>query len=102
MNTETIDLILTSRPKQKSNVMGQEVLEEMVVYDAETEIGYSLNGSARSIWDLCDGTRSVEEICRVLAEPLDVSSDLLHEDVTTLVKELSKLGLLVLDEQEDK
>lgn len=102
MNTEPIDLILTSNPRQKENVMAQEVLEEMVIYDAETEIGYSLNGSARSIWDLCDGKRSVERICQELAEPLKVSPDLLHEDVSILVGELSKLGLLVLDQKEDK
>lgn len=102
MNTESVDLILISNPRQKENVMAQEVLEEMVLYDAETEIGYSLNGSARSIWDLCDGTRSVEGICRELAEPLDVSPDLLHEDVSRLVDELLKLGLLVLKQEGDE
>ncbi len=102
MNTEPIDLILTSNPRQKENVMAQEVLEEMVLYDAETEIGYSLNSSARLIWDLCDGTRSVERICKELAEPLEVSPDLLHGDVSFLIGELAKLGLLVLDQKEDK
>lgn len=102
MNTDAIDVILTARPKQKPNVMAQEVLEEMVLYDAETEIGYSLNGSARSIWDLCDGTRSVEGICKALADPLDISPDLLHGDVTMLIDELSKLGLLALNQGADE
>jgi hypothetical protein len=80
--------------------MAQRVLEEMVLYDAETETGYSLNDSARAIWDLCDGRRSVQRICEELAESMDVAPDLLHEDVVTLVSDLQAKGLLIANESE--
>ena len=75
--------------------MAQHVLEEMVLYDEQTEIGYSLNASARSIWDLCDGARSIQDICSALAGDLQVEPELLQDDVLEAVNNLAQLGLLL-------
>ena len=86
---------LSSYPQPKQGVMAQHVLEEMVLYDEKTEIGYSLNASARSIWDLCDGARSIRDICNALASDLQVEPELLHDDVLEAVNNLAQLGLLL-------
>lgn len=97
----SLDLTLSTSPRKKAGVMAQQVLDEMVLYDGNTEMGYSLNASARSIWDLCDGERSLEAICDEIAKDLDIQADLLHEDVKTTVKDLMELGLLKVGAQEN-
>ncbi len=88
------DIPLTFSPHKKAGVMAQQVLDEMVLYDGNTEMGYSLNASARSIWDLCDGSRTLATICDAIAEELEIEPTMLHSDVRTTVSELLKLGLL--------
>ena len=87
-------LTLSSVPVQKQNVMAQGVLDEMVLYDGGEEIGYTLNASARSIWDLCDGRRSVLDICTNLGTHLQVDPKLLEDDVLTAINHFASLGLL--------
>ena len=96
----TFDLSLSVRPQKKPGVIAQQVLEEMVLYDGNTEMGYSLNASARSIWDLCDGLRSLSMICDDLAKELQVDAQLMHDDVKITVGELASLGLLSVSENE--
>ncbi|MEM8485947.1 MAG: PqqD family protein [Bacteroidota bacterium] len=88
------DIPLSFSPHKKAGVMAQQVLDEMVLYDDNTEMGYSLNASARFIWDLCDGERTLGSICEEIARDLEVDAAMLHKDVQTTVSELLKLGLL--------
>ena len=99
MSVEANTITLLSCPKQSDGVIAQKVLEEMVLYDSQSEVGYSLNESARRIWDLADGTRSIQDICSELAENLEVNSELLHEDVLTAINQLSSMGLLSIEEK---
>ena len=66
----------------------------MVLYDGSSEMGYSLNASARAIWDCCDGTRNVREICDALSASFDIPPDLLLEDVRLALRQLLTLGLI--------
>ncbi len=92
----SVDLSLSVSPQKKAGVVAQQVLEEMVLYDGNTEMGYSLNASARSIWDLCDGQRTITVICDEIAKALQVESGLLHDDVKMTIGELVSLGLLTI------
>ena len=94
----SIDLSLNASPAKKAGVVAQHVLEEMVLYDQNSEMGYSLNASARLIWELCDGERTLFVICDEIAGKLEVEATLLHEDVKTAVSELIALGLLSIEE----
>ncbi len=95
------DLSLSMCPQKKAGVLAQSVLEEMVLYDDESEMGFSLNASARSIWDLCDGGRSLKAICEEIGNTLNIETSLLHEDVKKTVGELIALGLLHLEDDSD-
>lgn len=89
-----LEISLSLSPHKKAGVMAQQVLDEMVLYDGNTEMGYSLNASARFIWDLCDGERTLSSICEEIAQDLEIEPAMLHDDVLTTVTELLKLGLL--------
>lgn len=99
MSVDATNITLDARPQRKAGIIAQHVLDEMVLYDAEKEEGFSLNQSARSIWDLCDGVRTVQEICNELAAPLSIKAELLHEDVLVAIQQLASQDLLVLNEQ---
>jgi hypothetical protein len=81
-------------PVQRPDVLAQGVLEEMVLYDGDSEMGYSLNASAKAIWDCCDGSRNVRQICDDLSSTFDITPDLLLEDVRLALRQLLTLGLI--------
>lgn len=87
----------TSRPRQLPGVVTSEVLDELVAYSPATSQAVSLNASARAIWELCDGTRTVDDICDELSEAAGMPADALRADVTTTVDRFNELGLLSVD-----
>ncbi|MBX2820650.1 MAG: PqqD family protein [Rhodothermaceae bacterium] len=98
MTVDAANISLTDYPIQRSGVIAQHVLDEMVLYDSEKEEGYSLNQSARSIWDLCDGQRTISDICSALAAPLSLDPGLLQDDVLITIQQLAAMNLVTLNE----
>lgn len=47
---------------RKTGLVIQEVPEEVLVYDLDTNKAHCLNKTAALVWKSCDGTRSVSEI----------------------------------------
>ena len=56
------------RPRRAVDVVTSEVLDELVAYAPASSQAVSLNASARAIWELCDGTRTLDQICAELSE----------------------------------
>jgi hypothetical protein len=82
------------KPRHQANVFGCEVLNEMVLYCPGTSDAVSLNESARAIWELCDGTRTVDDICAELADWTGSSPMQLRDDVWRAIDRLQELNLL--------
>jgi len=54
-------------PKARKNgLVVQEVTDEVLVYDLDSNKAHCLNQSAAVVWRSCDGTRSVTEIARLV------------------------------------
>jgi hypothetical protein len=54
-------------PKARRNgLVVQDVTDEVLVYDLDTNKAHCLNQSAAIVWKSCDGTRSVAEIARLV------------------------------------
>lgn len=83
-------------PVHNPGVLHYHLLDEMVVYHPATFQAASLNESAREIWELCDGTRTIEHICLELARPRGIEPAQLREDVMRGVSRLCDLGFFVL------
>ena len=83
------------RPRQASEVVCSEVLDELVAYVPATSQAVSLNTSARAIWELCDGTRTVDDICSELSEPTGMPPEALRADVQAAIDQMRDLGLLI-------
>ena len=71
-----------------------EVLDDLVAYVPATSQAVSLNVSARAVWELCDGARTLEDICSELSEVVAMSPSDLRSDVQSALDRLREPGLL--------
>ena len=83
-----------SMPSHKPGVLHYDVLDEMVVYCPDSMQAASLNESARAIWELCDGTRTIEDICTELASQVGLPKEQLQDDVNSVIDRLRQLDFL--------
>ena len=61
-----------ARLRKMNHLIQHDMDDEVLVYDPVVDRTHRLNVSASRIWELCDGTRSLEEIARVLTEQFEV------------------------------
>ncbi len=57
----------------------------------------TLNGTAALIWEMCDGTHTVEEIAQTLAQRFHVDAARILPDIQRLFKRLEPYNVLELD-----
>lgn len=81
------------RPRRKA-LQEHALLDEMLLYAPSQEAAFSLNASAKAIWELCDGQRTLTEICRELGGRFHCPGNQLLADVRNTLLQLQKLGLL--------
>jgi hypothetical protein len=83
------------KPCRRAGVLECDVREELLVYVPQEHTAVALNASARAVWELCQGTASVDDIAAALGERLGVPADALRPDVREAVDRLRSFGLLV-------
>ncbi len=82
------------KPERTERFRERDLDDEYVFFDAEGDRVHVLNATARRIYLLCDGTRTEEEIARVLCEEYEVDEATAKADVQRTVGELRCLGLV--------
>ena len=55
---------------------------------------YSIDGVAAEVWDLIDGKRSIDQICRILLRKHSVSEERLRKDAGKLITSLRAARLI--------
>jgi PqqD family protein of HPr-rel-A system len=73
---------------------GQDLGDEYLLYDRQSDQVHVLNGTARVVFLLCDGTRSDAEVAGELATRYDVDPETATADAVRTVEELIRLGFL--------
>ena len=53
---------------RKENLVVQEVPDEVLVFDLDTNKAHCLNQTAAMVWKACDGTKSVSDIAAAVSE----------------------------------
>jgi hypothetical protein len=81
------------RPRRAAGVVACDVRDGLLVYAPDRELAFSLNRSARAVWESCDG-RTTEEIAAALSRQVGVGPEVLFDDVAAAVRQLQDLGLL--------
>lgn len=74
-----------------------EVVEnEVLLYHPQQTRAVYLNPTAALVWGLCDGSRPVHEIIRILGESYPEAVAALTEDVLGTLNQLHESGVLVI------
>ncbi len=67
---------------------------ETVVYDPLRRDLHLLDTRATAVWDLLDGTRTLDEVCTELAAVFGAPVEVLRADLPVVVADLRERGLL--------
>jgi hypothetical protein len=85
-----------SRPRRAESISASMLDDDLVLYAAETGQSYALNAVGRTIWELCDGTSSVEEIAGRIASSYGIPVEQALSDTQELIDELAQAQLIEL------
>jgi len=77
---------------RKNGLVIQEVPNEVLVYDTETDRAHCLNNTAAAVWRSCDGEKSVAEIASLVG--LQLGSRVSDDLVWLAIDQLSENSLL--------
>jgi len=77
---------------RKTGLVIQEMAEEVLVYDLETNKAHCLNQTAAAVWKFCDGKNSVSDISKIIADANNTSA---QEDLIWLaIDQLNETNML--------
>jgi len=82
------------RPKPNPQVTGRDLRDEYVLLGSAGDRIHVLNDTAREIYLLCAGTRTLAEIAAALRATYDVPPEKAREDVERVIAELDAAGVL--------
>ena len=90
---------LPFRPTPRADLQSYAVSDEMVVFCPATQAAFALNSASRTIWELCDGERSIADIAFAIGRDLGLQADTevlrqLARDVGQAVDQFRQDGLL--------
>ena len=77
---------------RQNGLVVQEMPDEILIYDLDTNKAHCLNHSAATVWKLCDGNNSVAEIVQLFEE--NNSGKVTEDFVWLAIDQLNQNGLL--------
>lgn len=86
---------LQSYPRRKPQVIAQKASNDFLLFNMDDGNYYSLNEVGCRIWELCDGTHSVQEIIDTMAQEYDEARDVLAGDVVEFLEKFLSDKLIV-------
>ena len=80
--------------KKRTDILFEEIEDEVVIYDPRTHYVHHLNPMASIIWELFDVSVSPQEIVKEIVDSLNAESQKVEKDVQETLKHLQEKGLL--------
>ena len=87
----------TARPCRVTHVKELPREDELLLYFHKDKPGSILNPSAKAIWELCDGNRTVDDISCELGDRFNLPSGALRSDVREAIDDLYEAELVTLN-----
>lgn len=91
-----MELKASIQPRPVAGYDIEEMDGEVVIYHPATEAIYYCNATAALIFRLCDGTRDLGTIVKLLQDAYPDAASQIERDVHTTIDELSRHGALTL------
>jgi PqqD family protein of HPr-rel-A system len=82
------------KPKVRSDLTVVEMEGEAVIYDEQSGQIHYLNRTATIVFNLCDGTSTVQEFAADIADAFSLSREEVERQVRTLIRNFRKAGFL--------
>lgn len=90
---------ISSKPRQTEGVFRQVLDSEAVLYHSATGKIHILNQTAERIWDLCDGSHSLEDMEAAIRQSFQIPDETsVAEDVAETVAQFVSNGLISAEE----
>jgi hypothetical protein len=90
-----------ARPRRTAGFVEYELPEELLLHRPGGPVVLSLNLTARAVWELCDGRRSIETIALELAGRFEAPPGELLEAVQAVIRTLVAQGMIQLADPGD-
>ncbi len=84
----------STRPLRRPGFSAVELDDNVALYDEAGQLLILLNRSAATVWELCDGTTTVDEMLQVLTDAHLGPPDEIADDVRQTIRKLVELGLV--------
>jgi len=84
-----------NNPIRKSNLVFNRLKDDMIILDFSSEKQFhQLNEVAARIWELCDGTNSLQQIEEIICNEFEIDANEAQTDLKVFIDELKDLQLL--------
>lgn len=88
---------LAQKVKFSDTVFAQEVDDEMVLLDMNSENYFGLDAVGTDIWQVMQKQENLEKVLEVLIEQYDVEEKILKKDLLLFVQQLEESGLIKVE-----
>lgn len=88
---------IKSKITLSKNVFAQEIDEETIILDSETQEYFSINEIGKVIWSLIEEKKNLEEIKAEMLDMYEVPQEQLEKDVLNFLQALEQKGLIKID-----
>lgn len=82
------------RPRKRSDVLELDMGDGFILYNHDSSLVHHLNPTAAVVWQVLDGTATVERLADEIADEYGVSVENVAMQVTSLIAELDAMGLV--------
>ena len=80
---------LTACPQRQRQIIKQEAAGTVVLLNLDDGKYFALDEVGGRIWGLCDGSRTVSEIARLLGDEYEAPAETIEQDLTELLSDLA-------------
>ena len=88
---------IKSKITLSKNVFAQEIDEETIILDSETQEYFSINEIGKVIWSLIEEKKNLEEIKAEMLDMYEVPEEQLEKDLLNFIQALEQKGLIKID-----
>ena len=88
---------IKSKITLSKNVFAQEIDEETIILDSETQEYFSINEIGKVIWSLIEEKKNLAEIKAEMLDMYEVPQEQIEKDVLNFLQALEQKGLIKID-----
>jgi len=85
---------LENHPRHREKVLARKTSDDLIVLNLNTGQYYALDEVGWSVWELCDGTRSVSDVISAICDEYDAPAETIKTDVLKVLGDLIDEELL--------